>query len=73
MQLNYVHMDINFFNVYDATLDTAYGSLVGRRRFVNRWKHVANEMKQKVLERKQLLESALLSPNISFRAFPLFK
>lgn len=73
MQLNYVYMDINFFNVYEATLEKSYGSVGGRRHFVNRWKRVANEMKQKVLERKQVLESALLSPNISYRAFPLFR
>jgi hypothetical protein len=72
MQLNYVQMDIDFFNVYEATLDSAYGTLAGRRRFVNRWKRVANMMKQKIIERKDVLESALLSPNISYRAFPLF-
>tara|TARA_B110000977_G_scaffold74809_1_gene101072 strand:+ start:4171 stop:4602 length:432 start_codon:yes stop_codon:yes gene_type:complete len=63
MQLNYVLIDVNFFTVYKEIMNN----------YPDRWKLVTNDLEKKVIERKNLLESALLSPNISYRAFPSFK
>ena len=66
-QLNYVHMDINFLT--NEIKFFSQHSRNGMREWIPEIRQYLNT----ITKRKHELENVLYSPNVSYRAFPIFK
>lgn len=70
-QLNYVHMDINFLT--NEIKFFSQQSRNGNHQYMREWIPELRQQLNAITKRKHELENVLYSPNVSYRAFPIFK